>query len=133
MNLCSCAAQNSVNNLVKLLLVAPGRAWKHLDNIKHQLCSVGSFVIEAEFTSGFQTAVGLMPLCGHSFKSLLLFERCSIRGTVYDCPILGVKLRLLKEDPSVVLKAKSRKVGSLGLPDLRFAGSLMRTCLRTRS
>ena len=52
---------------------------------------------------------------------------------VNDCPILGVKLRLLKEDPGFVLKAKSRKVGSLGLPDLRFAGSLIRAGLRTRS
>ena len=133
MNLCSCAAQNSVNDLVKLLLIAPGRTWKHLDNIKHQLCPVGSFMIEAEITSGFQTAVGLIPLCGHSFKSLLFSERCSIRGTVNDCPILGVKLRLLKEDPGFVLKSKSRKVGSLGLPDLRFAGSLIRAGLRTRS
>ena len=130
---CSCAAQNSVNNLVKLLLVAPGRTWEHLDNIQHQLCPVGSFMIKAEITSGFQTAVGLTPLCGHSFKSLLFSERCSIRGTVNDCPILGVKLRLLKEDPGFVLKSKSRKVGSLGLPDLRFAGSLIRAGVRTRS
>ena len=116
---------------MKLLLVAPGRAWKHLDNIKHQLCSVGSFVNEAEFTSGFQTAVGLIPLCGHSFKSLLFSERCSIRGAVNNCSILGVKLRLLKEDPSLVLEAKSRKVGSLGLLDLGFAGSPRRAGLRT--
>ena len=96
---CSCAAQNSVNNLVKLLLIAPGRPWEHLDNIQHQLCSVGSFVIETEFASGIQTAVALIPLCGHSFKSLLFSERCSIRGTVNDCPILGVKLRLFEEGP----------------------------------
>ena len=81
----------------------------------------------------FQTAVGLIPLCGHSFKSLLFLERCSICGTVNDCPILGVKLRLLKEDPGFVPKSKSRKVGSLGLPDLRFAGSLIRAGLRPRS
>ena len=118
---------------MKLLLIAPGRTWKHLDNIQHQLCPVGSFMIEAEFTSGFQTAVELIPLCGHSFKSLLFSERCSIRGTVNDCPILGVKLRLLKEDPGLVLEAKSRKVGSLGLPDLGFAGSLRRAGLRTGS
>ena len=117
---------------MKLLLIAPGRTWKHLDNIQHQLCPVGSFMIEAEITSGFQTAVGLIPLCGHSLKSLLFSERCNIRGTVNDCPILGVKLRL-KEAPGFVLKAKSRKVGSLGLPDWRFAGSLMRAGLRTRS
>ena len=78
----SCAAQNSVNNLVKLLLIAPGGTWEHLDNVQHQLCSVGSFVIETEFASGIQTAVALIPLCGHSFKSLLFSERCNIRGTV---------------------------------------------------
>ena len=116
---------------MKLLLVAPGGTWEHLDNVQHQLCSVGSFVIETEFASGIQTAVALIPLCGHSFKSLLLSERCSIRSTVNNCSILGVKLRLLKEDPSLVLEAKSRKVGSLGLPDLGCAGSLRRAGLRT--
>ena len=118
---------------MKLLLIAPGRTWKHLDNVQHQLCSVGSFVIETQIASGFQTAVALIPLCGHSFKSLLFSERCSIRGTVNDCPILGVKLRLLKEDPGLVLEAKSRKVGSLRLPDLGFVGSLRRAGLRTGS
>ena len=127
----SCVVQNSVDNLVKLLLIAPGGTWEHLDNVQHQLCSVGSFMIETEFASGIQTAVALIPLCGHSFKSLLFSERCSIRSTVNNCSILGVKLRLLKEDPSLVLEAKSRKVGSLGLPDLGFAGSLRRAGLRT--
>ena len=107
MNLCSCAAQNSVNNLVKLLLIAPGRTWKHLDNIQHQLCPVGSFMIEAEITSGFQTAVGLIPLCGQSLDSLLFFESCDIHSTVNYGPICGIELRLLSKDSGFVLKSKS--------------------------
>ena len=107
MNLCSCAAQNSVNNLVKLLLIAPGRTRKYLDNVQHQLSSADSFMIKAQITSWLQAAVGLVPLCGHSFKSLLSFERCGIHSAINDCPILGVKLRLLSEDSGFVLKSKS--------------------------
>ena len=116
---------------MKFLLVAPGRTWEYLDNVQHQLSSAGSFMIKAKIIGCLQAAVGLVTLCGHSFKTLLSFERNSIRSTVNDCSVLEVKLRLLNEGPGFVLKSKSRKVGSLGLPVFRFAGNLIRVGLRT--
>ena len=104
---CLCASQNSVNNLVKLLLIAPTRTREYFDNVQHQLSTAGSFVIKAQIAKWLKAAVTLVPLRGQSLESLLSFEKCGIHGTVNHYPIFGNKLRLLSKDSGFVLKSES--------------------------